>query len=168
WLARVCQHIEIEKKIDPSLEPLEFVKGIHRILLVSDLSDSTVAQTGLPRPISLPTFNGDIRFRVPILLQVTDIVDIGISGFALDRCRLKREALRLQKHLKLWERGSPITSRVKAKIHKELPPYPRGLLKLTLSDGTTSLTAYEDPPSRLSEISLGNTAVGTKVSVECN
>lgn len=114
-----------------------------------------VRQTGLPPDIEELH---DVRIgsgaRGSILCQVVAITDIGHSAFSLQnvrQTRIDREDLAglVEAGVEDEEENQPI------------PRYPRGTLRLELSDGSTVARAMEY--KRLPALELGTTPLGCKV-----
>jgi RecQ-mediated genome instability protein 1 len=120
--------------------------------LASDLRDSTKHRTAIPTNFN-QIANG--RLKGPFLVQIMAITDIGHSAFSLQNTRQIR-----------LERADMSALEVAAESDGEdegpVPNYPRGMLRLELSDGSTVFPAIEY--RKISELALGVTPLGCKVT----
>lgn len=127
----------------------EIIHHVDLQLLQSDLTDSMLAGTGFPPNIAaLP----DTTIRGPVLVQIISIAEVGHSAFTLQnvrQARLEREDMAGLARQEDEDDEGPI------------PSYPRSMLKLHISDGSTTLQAMEY--RRLPELVLGETPIGFKV-----
>ena len=113
--------------------------------------------TGLD--VHIDKFTGNLR-GPPVLVQIIAITDTGVSAFQLEQVRAARE-----EHMMSDMGGEEGEEDGDVDIEGEgpMPKYPRGSLRLRLSDGVTKLEAMEYRP--LPQISLGPTPLGYKVSI---
>jgi RecQ-mediated genome instability protein 1 len=119
-------------------------------LLNSDLRDSTLPGTGLPADVSAWQKN---HLRGPgVLVEVVALTEIGHSAFNLMQVRERRIET---------EAVVGLDDDAEGEEGGRLPKYPRGMLRLELTDGTITLPAIEY--SSLSELELGVTPLGYKV-----
>ncbi|KAG9040261.1 hypothetical protein FRB95_000190 [Tulasnella sp. JGI-2019a] len=133
----------------------EIVGRVENQLLESDLDDSMQPQTGLP--INLKDLHNTRIASGPrgaILCQINALTDIGHSAFSLQNVRQTR-----------IDRAD-LAGLVEAGVEDEeenqsIPNYPRGMLRMELSDGSTTLHAMEY--RRISALQLGVTPLGCKV-----
>ncbi|KZT00791.1 uncharacterized protein LAESUDRAFT_708404 [Laetiporus sulphureus 93-53] len=149
WLDGCYSWIESEFHFDPASQMQDIIRIVDMQLLESDLTDSMVAGTGLPRNVV------DLQntvIRGPILVQIISITDIGNSAFSLQsvrQARLERADMAGLARAEDEEDEGPI------------PSYPRSMLRFQLSDGSTTLQAIEY--RRLPELVLGETKLGYKM-----
>lgn len=133
-------------------------------LLQSNLSDSMIQFTGLPRNISPADGMGDDVEPGPktlgrtVLVEVLSITEIGSSAFTLagvKQAREDRADLGLDQGRENGEQAQD------EEDEGPIPMYPRSMLRFILSDGSVNLNAIEY--KRLSDIQLGVTPLGFKV-----
>lgn len=108
------------------------------------------ARTGLP-PNVCKLDNMTLR-GPPILVQVVSITEIGSSAFNLQNIRQARIE---QADL------AGLAEEEEDEEGPRIPRYPRGMLKLELNDGNTTMQAIEY--RRLPGLELGVTPLGFKV-----
>ena len=121
--------------------------------LFSDLSLSTLSS-------ALPTEAHDTTlFSRPTLVQILSITEIGSSAFQLQTVVEQRRDV-LEGTTRIRRMGEE-DSEDEVEDGK-LPAYPRGMLKLEISDGRRVMKAMEY--RRIEELKLGETALGAKVS----
>ena len=95
-----------------------------------------------------------------MLVQIMAITDTGVSAYQLEQVRAAREEHILSGDV--YEEGEE-DGDVDIEGEGPMPKYPRGSLRLRLSDGVTKLEAMEYRP--LPQISLGSTPLGYKVRI---
>ena len=132
----------------------QIIGHVNTQLLSSDFSDSMLRGTGLTPNVSALkkcTLKGQ-----KILLELVHLTEIGHSAFNLmnvRQTRIDREDLaglaNADEEGNVEDDEGPV------------PKYPRGMLKMQLSDGHTTLTAIEY--RRLPGLELGTTPYGCKV-----
>jgi RecQ mediated genome instability protein len=157
WLDGCCEWLKRDQHIDPLTSFPEFVDGVKSQLLQSGLHDSMMHGTGLD--VHINRFTGNLK-GPPVLVQITAISDIGISAFQLEQVRAAREE-RLMAGV--GDEEGEEDGDVDVEGEGPMPKYPRGTLRLKLSDGATTLEAMEYRP--LPQISLGPTPLGYKVRI---
>lgn len=113
--------------------------------------------TGLD--VHIDKYTGNLR-GPPVLVQITELTDIGISAFQLEQVRAAREE-RLMAGV--GDEEGEEDGDVDVEGEGPMPKYPRGTLRFKLSDGVTTLRAMEYRP--LPQISLGPTPLGYKVKI---
>lgn len=91
----------------------------------------------------------------PILVQIDEMMEIGNSAFTLTNVRQARKDGTDMSGLAVGDEEEGGEGAREAK-------YPRGILSLTLSDGSVSMKAIEY--KRIAELTLGETPLGFKVS----
>ncbi|KAG6328920.1 hypothetical protein ID866_10168 [Astraeus odoratus] len=180
WLSDCCDWISTEYNISPSTHFDDFVAHVEAQLLQSNLEDSMVPGTGLnPQLIRTedpprsgnrrPTSKAKSRTPrrkvdtgpVPLLVEIRTITEIAHSAFNLlntHQTRLDREDLGLA-------RGNDEQEGPRHQDEDEgpIPNFPRGMLRLELSDGQSLLRAIEY--RSIPDLVLGETPLGYKVSV---
>lgn len=121
----------------------------------SSLADSTLPNTGLPQNIR--TVKRARLTGLPCLVEIRAISDIGIGAFNLMNVRQNRmdradlAGLVRQDEEDAEEDEGPV------------PKYPRGMLRLELSDGLTTVEAVEY--RSIPQLELGITPLGYKVCI---
>lgn len=102
--------------------------------------------------------------------MVMSVMEVGHSAFQLQTTMENRkEALSGVRRIRRMRNpqadgGGQEGEEAEEEDDEEIPPYPRGMLRLELSDGFNSVTAMEY--RRMGDLSLGETALGSKVSKE--
>ncbi|TFK70336.1 hypothetical protein BDN72DRAFT_766730 [Pluteus cervinus] len=144
------------------------IQSIQEQLLLSDLSDSMIPGTGLPLHIGNPETDNATLTGPGVLVQIVSMTDIGVSAYKLDQTRgVREERIRARAIA-----GAGAADGQQGEGEEEpdedvigegpIPKYTRSMLKLGLSDGTTTIQAIEYKP--LPELVLGETELGFKVS----
>lgn len=107
-----------------------------------------------------------------ILVQIVGIMEVGNSAFTLSNVRQARldkadmtGLTRDHEEPGEGEEGGGQTNDVEEEEDATMPPYPRSMLTLLLSDGTVTIKAMEI--KRLPNIILGETSLGFKVCPRC-
>ncbi|EAU85475.2 hypothetical protein CC1G_06376 [Coprinopsis cinerea okayama7 len=157
--------------LPPGSLPQHVLEEIESQLLKSDLYDSTIQDTGVPPAIS----NMETTTRIsgpPVLVEIKDLTDVGISAFQLEQVRKAREE-RIQTLMRR-NGGQPV--QVEEDMEGDggdleiegdegpMPKYPRGTLMFHLSDGFTTFKAMEYKP--LPQLSLLTTPLGFKMQLK--
>ncbi|RXW23305.1 hypothetical protein EST38_g2530 [Candolleomyces aberdarensis] len=115
--------------------------------------------TGLPRDLELGT--KDLVLQGPIVLEVTHMVELGVSPFEIEKIRLERETIMLSHYTSALKSCSrPSVSSI-SDWEFALPAYPKKTLRVYLTDGVTEIAAVELEP--LPYLSLSHSTVGMKV-----
>ena len=154
WLNDCCEWLIGNQHIDPLTSFPEFTDQVKGQLLESDLRDSMMHGTGLD--VHVDKFTGNLK-GPPILVQIIAITDTGVSAYQLEQVRAARE----EHMLSGVDKEGDEDGDVDIEGEGPMPKYPRGSLRLRLSDGVTKLEAMEYRP--LPQISLGPTPLGYKV-----
>ena len=127
------------------------LENVNTQLLESDFTDSMVAGTGIPQN----AIGADsLTLKGPILVEVTNIMEIGHSAYSLLQVHESRVEYSKQSQI-LRANGD-------AEERKPMPKFPRSMLQFQLSDGQLVLPAIEC--KRLPQFELGETPLGFKVS----
>jgi RecQ-mediated genome instability protein 1 len=96
-----------------------------------------------------------------VLVQIVAITDTGVSAYQLEQVRAAREEHILSGS---GDKEGEEDGDVDIEGEGPMPKYPRGSLRLRLSDGVTKLEAMEYRP--LPQISLGPTPLGYKLQLK--
>lgn len=135
--------------------------------LLSSLCDSCLPDTGLPQPEQYEEYNNQILFaKDGCLVMVLSIMEIGHSAFQLQTTmENRREALsgagRIRRIRNPQADGDNAGDEDEEEETDEIPPYPRSMLMLEVSDGYNVMKAMEY--KRISGLTLGESALGSKV-----
>ncbi|EMD33531.1 hypothetical protein CERSUDRAFT_57022 [Gelatoporia subvermispora B] len=151
WLDECYAWIEGDLNLDPTTQLEEIIQHVESQLLQSDLRDSMLAGTGLPANVAEQinvVLNGP-----PVLVEIIALTEIGHSAFSLQQVRQNR-----LEHADLVDLGDD-----DQEDEGPIPKYPHSMLKMQLSDGTTTVEAIEY--RRLPQLNLGETPLGFKVSL---
>lgn len=132
--------------------------------LYSDLSLSTTASDAIPDVV-----DDKVLFPVPTLVQIVSLIEIASSAFQLQTVSEQRKevlsgATRIRRMDDEEERPEGYATQgvgVDEDGGDKLPSYPRGMLKMEVSDGNRQIKAIEY--RRLPGIKLGETRLGSKV-----
>ncbi|KAG8934232.1 hypothetical protein FRC01_004312 [Tulasnella sp. 417] len=153
WLNACYEWVLEDSGLRPN-QTNEIVAKIENQLLVSDLHDSTVADTGLPESIT----NGRIgKPPNPLLVQIVSLTEIGHSAFQLLNVR--------QTRIDRADLAGLIEAGVEDEEESEpIPKYPRSTLSLELSDGSRVIKAMEY--KRMTDLELGVTPLGCKLMLK--
>jgi RecQ-mediated genome instability protein 1 len=155
---------------DPNINTRDLIHSVNLQLLLSSLSDSCLPQTGLPAPELLEDLHGEMLFQKDYcLVMVMSIMEIGHSAFQLQTTMENRkEALSGVRRIRRIRNpqadggGADEEEAEDDDDDEAIPPYPRGMLRLEVSDGFHTLKAMEY--QRIDGLTLGETALGSKVS----
>lgn len=154
-MEQCCAWITEEKHLSPINDFDKFLENVNEQLIKSDLSDSMHHGTGLK---DISTFTGNFS-GPPLLVQIIEITDIGVSAFQLEQVRAVREERMLAGEGN--EEGDE-DGDLEVEGEGPLPKYPKATLQLRLSDGQTLFSAMEYRP--IPQLVLGTTPLGFKVS----
>lgn len=128
--------------------------------LYSDLGTSTLPSPrgqGIPSPDETDRHNGVI-FRSPVIVQIHSVNDVGVSAFALNRTlEERRDVLSGATRIRRMDDEDDEDEGKDGKV----PPYPRSMLSMEVSDGRTAMRAIEY--RRIDGLQLAETPLGTKV-----
>ncbi|KAI8980179.1 DUF1767-domain-containing protein [Trametes punicea] len=152
WLEGCYAWIIHELHLRPERDMATILKNVNEQLLQSDFTDSMLAGTGFPQDVFSPQ---DTVLEGPVLVEVTEMMEIGHSAYSLLHIYESRAEWRKQAELRA-ARGERDPG------EKPMPKYPRSMLKFQLSDGASLLPAIEF--KRLPDIELGETPLGCKVN----
>ena len=152
WLEACYTWILSELHLDPARDMPAILSNVDAQLLGSDFADSMVAGTGFP-PDVLGAEHAVLAG--PLLVEVTEIMEIGHSAYSLLQVHESRAEHRKQAALR--DAGGD-----DGQERKPMPKYPRAMLQLMLSDGASVLPGIE--VERLPQFELGETPLGCKVS----
>jgi RecQ-mediated genome instability protein 1 len=155
WLDACYTWVTTEHHLDPAADMPAIIEHVEAQLLQSDLCDSMSHGTGIPLAL-LTAVSGTLRG--PVLVEITALTEVGSSALALDQVRVAR-AERFAAGAGLDDEENEADLEVDGE--GPVPNYPRGMLRLELSDGATTLSAIEYRP--LPELTLGVTPLGYKV-----
>ncbi|TBU48857.1 hypothetical protein BD309DRAFT_852950 [Dichomitus squalens] len=156
WLEACYTWILSELHLDPARDMPAILDNVNSQLLGSDFADSMVAGTGFPQNV----LGADHAvLRGPILVEVTEIMEIAHSAYSLLQVHESRQEYRKQAAL----RDASGDGREHERERKPMPKYPRSTLQLLLSDGALVLPAIE--VKNLPQFELGETPLGYKVGV---
>ena len=183
WTTACFHFLRAELQLDPATQLNELIQHVHLQLLQSDLCDSMVRQTGFPAGLQVQDGmrKGTIGTRAtggPILVQIVGMMEVGSSAFTLSNIRQARlDKADLTGLTKDHEEqgggggedgvtaGARPTQANGVENEEEdatMPPYPRSMLSLRLSDGTVTIKAMEK--KRIDGLVLGETPLGFKVN----
>ena len=137
--------------INPTTQTQEFINNVENQLLESDFRDSMLEGTGLP--LNICNLNNTKLRCGPVLCEVISITEIGHSAFNLLNVRQTRNE---RDYLEVLASEEGIEN-----DEGPCPDYPRTMLRLELTDGTTTVPAIEF--RKLPELKLGETPLGFKV-----
>jgi RecQ-mediated genome instability protein 1 len=158
WLLANYEGVEEILGLNPEEHFEEYGDELEKRVLHSRFSDIMQAGTGFPNRIGSTMVHTIIEG--PIVLELIHITDVGVSAFSLERTRQDRDQALYLQLLALARAGRTITKEGLLDLKRALPEYPRGVLKLILSDGHTEIQAVEY--KRL-PFKLGKTKIGLKV-----
>lgn len=151
WLEGCYTWIQDELQLNPARDMPAILENVNTQLLGSDFADSMVAGTGIPQDVL--NANHTV-LKGPLLVEVTELMEIGHSAYSLLQVHESRVEYRKQAELR--------DASGDAQEQKPMPKYPRSMLQFQLSDGTAMLPAIEFKP--LPQFELGETPLGYKVS----
>lgn len=147
--------MEEDQSLSPTADFQAFYNTVKQQLLKSNLADSMQAGTGLR---NIEKFSGNLT-GPPVLVQIKQITDIGVSAFQLEQVRSAREERFLAGD---GEEEGEEEGDIEVEGEGPMPKFPRGTLHFELSDGQVVLEGMEYRP--LHELSLGKTQLGFKVN----
>ncbi|KAK7690908.1 hypothetical protein QCA50_006011 [Cerrena zonata] len=156
WLEGCYNWITESHQLDPATQLEEIIGHVNTQLLSSDFTDSMLRGTGLsPNVNALKkcTMKG-----LQILLELVSLTEIAHSAFNLmnvRQTRIDREDLA--------GLGAGDEAGDADEDEGPVPKFPRGMLKMQLTDGQTILNAIEY--RRIPELELGVTPLGCKILV---
>ncbi|KAI1797125.1 hypothetical protein LXA43DRAFT_1138038 [Ganoderma leucocontextum] len=151
WLEGCYTWIQEELQLNPAHDMPDILENVNTQLLGSDLADSMVAGTGFPQNV---LGANHVVLKGPVLVEVTEIMEIGHSAYSLLQVHESRTEYLKQAELR--------DASGDAQEQKPMPKYPRSMLQFQLSDGASVLPAIEFKP--LPQFELGETPLGYKVS----
>ncbi|WVW85531.1 hypothetical protein I302_107569 [Kwoniella bestiolae CBS 10118] len=132
------------------------IESMHAQFLYSDLSQSTLPSRSFPVQDELHDI---FLFPRPHILQIQHISEIGHSAFQIQHTMEQRsEVLSGQNLIRRMDDEEEGENELD---NGKVPPYPRSMLKLELSDGRRVVKAMEY--RRIGGLVLGQTSLGCKV-----
>jgi RecQ-mediated genome instability protein 1 len=158
WAMAAVAWLQDQLSLDPNAEhaPQHLLDNVDLQLLQSDLSDSMLHHTGLPTRVQ-SIKNGVIATPAtggPILVQILEVMEIGASAFNLMNVRqARKDGTDLS--------GLAVGTEEEGGEGAKEATYPRGMLSLTLSDGSVQVKAIEY--RKIEGLALGETPLGFKV-----
>jgi RecQ-mediated genome instability protein 1 len=155
WLEACYNWVVDERNLNPANHLEQIIQEIEIQLLESDLRDSMIHGTGIPRNFADGNTQSSILNGPPILVQIESITDIGISAYELNKVRETREE-RLAAGEQEEGEGD-----IEVEGEGPVPKYPRSMLRFEISDGVTTIKAMEY--RSIPELSLEETQLGCKV-----
>ncbi|KAJ7761892.1 hypothetical protein DFH07DRAFT_412312 [Mycena maculata] len=155
WLDACYAWVTAEHHLDPTTHMPAIIEHVEAQLLQSDLCDSMSHGTGIPLPL-LTAVSGTLRG--PVLVEIIAITEIASSALALDQVRVTR-AERLAAGAGEGDEENEADLEVDGE--GPVPNYPRSMLRFELSDGASTLSAFEYRP--MHELTLGVTPLGYKL-----
>ena len=156
WLGECYEWLVEQLQISPH-DIKRLMDSAEEALLDSDLKDSMQPGTGFPEGIATAE---DLTVQGSILVQIVDITEIGNSAFSLTNVRQTRLD---QEDLAGLARENGEENENENEADEDagpIPKYPRSMLKLHLSDGTTTVPAVEF--KKIQGLELGVTQLGCK------
>jgi RecQ-mediated genome instability protein 1 len=158
WTVAAVAWLQDQLSLDPNAvhASQDLLDHVDLQLLQSDLSDSMLHNTGLPSLVQSMK-NGVIATPAtggPVLVQVMGVMEIGASAFNLMNVRqTRKDGTDLS--------GLAVGTEEEGGEGAKEARYPRGMLSLTLSDGSVQFKAIEY--KRIEGLILGETPLGFKV-----
>jgi RecQ-mediated genome instability protein 1 len=154
WLQQCYTWVIEEHGLNPATDMAKIMELVESQLLMSDLTDSMVAGSGLPHDV--PTLHKGSLPGPPVLVQILALTEIGHSAFNLMNIR---QAKIDRADLSGLARGDDENN--DEADEGPVPNYPRSMLHFQLSDGTIRLNAIEF--KKIPQFDLENTPLGYKV-----
>ncbi|KAJ8581703.1 hypothetical protein M405DRAFT_751333 [Rhizopogon salebrosus TDB-379] len=155
WLRECCAWIASSYSLSPTsnTDLPGFTSHITSQFFQSSLTDSTLPNTGLPANIH--DIKGARLTGPPCLVEIRAISDIANSAFSLMNVR--------QNRMDRADLAGLVREGVEDAEEDEgpVPKYPRGMLRLELSDGFTTVEAVEY--RSIPQLELGVTPLGYKI-----
>ncbi|WWC93499.1 hypothetical protein V866_000334 [Kwoniella sp. B9012] len=140
------------------------IDEVHTQFLYSDLSQSTLLSRSFPS--AQTELHEIVLFPRPTILQIHHVSEIGHSAFQIQHTMEQRsEVLSGQTLIRRMDDEEENENEVDS---GKVPPYPRSMLKLELSDGRRTVKAMEY--RRINGLVLGQTSLGCKLvcqNVKC-
>jgi hypothetical protein len=154
WLSACCDHVETHH---PGLRGPELIQKVSQHLYNSNLADSTTSGC-LPDDFAGVQTTVIATQKGGLLVQIESIFDIGVAALSISDAHKQR----------LEDAKMGTAARVVGNIddddaeqRKDPSKYPRGMLKLKLSDGFSLIDAIEY--KRISDLSMDDTMLGCKL-----
>ena len=154
WLQQCYTWVIEEHGLNPATDMTKIMELVESQLLMSDLTDSMVAGSGLPHDV--PSLHKGSLHGAPVLVQILALTEIGHSAFNLMNIR---QAKIDRADLSGLARGDDENN--DETDEGPVPNYPRSMLHFQLSDGTIRLNAIEF--KKIPQFDLENTPLGYKV-----
>ncbi|KAG8947655.1 hypothetical protein FRC04_010589 [Tulasnella sp. 424] len=156
WLNACYEWVLEDSNLSPN-QTNELVEKIGNQLLLSDLDDSMLPNTGLPENITSLAKGRIGKPPNPILVQIVSLTEIGHSAFQLLNVR--------QTRIDRADLAGLIEAGVEDEEESEpIPKYPRSTLSFELSDGSTVIRAMEY--KKMPGLELGVTPLGCKLMLK--
>ncbi|WOO83398.1 RecQ-mediated genome instability protein 1 [Vanrija pseudolonga] len=126
----------------------------------ADLGASSLpAGEGIPGPDDIEAAHGKTLFPRGLLVQVHSVTEVGASAFQLQTALdARRDVLSGASRIRRMDDEEDVVEEGK------VPPYPRHMLKLEVSDGRTLMYAIEY--RSLPRLGLGDTKLGCKLLIK--
>ncbi|KAJ7067050.1 hypothetical protein C8F01DRAFT_980241 [Mycena amicta] len=137
WLDGCYDWVTSTHSLDPVHHLPAIIEHVESQLLQSDLADSMTHGTGIP----LALLTAPVGFlKGPVLVEITAITEIGHSALSLDAVRVARD-----ERLAAGAAGVDGDEEADLDVDGEgpVPNYPRSMLRFELSDGASTLSAFE-------------------------
>ena len=158
WTAAAVAWLQDQLSLDSNAERAsqDLLDNVDLQLLQSDLSDSMLHHSGLPTRVQSMK-NGVIATPAtggPILVQILEVMEIGASAFNLMNVRqARKDGTDLS--------GLAVGTEEEGGEGAKEAKYPRGMLSLTLGDGSVQVKAIEY--RKIEGLVLGEIPLGFKV-----
>lgn len=149
-----------ESGICPDRQAAAFITQVESYFRRVPMSATTLPWTGLPSWINSRFNTGDFVVDHCLVLEVIDVMEIGFPAMMLEELRIRREVEMFRRMGTHQRQGLPLTLGTIDSIYQDLPHYPSQTLKMRLSDGHVSFSAYTE---EWSGFNLAFFQVGTKV-----
>ncbi|KAF7327641.1 DUF1767 domain-containing protein [Mycena kentingensis (nom. inval.)] len=152
WLGACYDWVLDHHNLTPATDMPTILHHVEAQLLQSDLSDSMAHGTGIPLNILQAPC---ATLRGPVLVEMTAITEVGSSALALDAVRVVRDE---RMNAGAGAEGEEEEADLEVDGEGPVPNYPRSMLRFELSDGATTLSAFEY--RSIPDIVLGETPLG--------
>ena len=153
WLQQCYAWVIEEHDLNPATDMAKIMEHVESQLLMSDLTDSMVAGSGLPH--DLPGLRKGSLSGPPVLVQILALTEIGHSAFSLMNVRQTKIDRADLAGLAYGDNDD------EAADEGPIPNYPSSMLHFQLSDGTIRLNAIEY--RKIPQLNLQNSPLGYKV-----
>ncbi|KAF7312424.1 DUF1767 domain-containing protein [Mycena indigotica] len=156
WLEGCYDWVTSTHGLTPEQHLPAIIDHVQSQLLQSDLTDSMAHGTGIPLPL-LTAAKGVLKG--PVLVEIIAITEVGASAINLDAVRVVREERMGNGEGEAQADGEEADLDVVDE--GPVPNYPRSMLRFQLSDGASTIGAFEYRP--IPELTLGVTPLGYKL-----